>query len=147
VKTMIASLLWATLLPQSGAPVGGDHQVVVSASSPLTSVKRRDLAKIFLRKVTQWQDGREALPVDQTTQSFVRVSFTRAVLRVEGLSQISAVQSYWQQQLYSGRNSPPPVKADDAEVAAFVATHQGAVGYMRSPESHQGVKVLAVVED
>ena len=146
MKASIAFLLWATLLPQSGNQAGIEYRVVVSEESPLTSVSRRDLAKIFLRKTSRWQDGREAVPVDQSARSMVRVAFTRGVLRVEGLGQISAVEAYWQQQLYSGRNTPPPVKADDSEVVAFVAANAGAVGYVRSEVPLQGVKPIPVLD-
>jgi len=143
---IVAILLWATLLPQTGSKATDEYRVVVSNDSPLSSVSRCDLAKIFLRKTSRWQDGREAVPVDQSARSMVRVAFTRGVLRVEGLGQISAVEAYWQQQLYSGRNTPPPVKADDSEVVAFVAANAGAVGYVRSEVPLQGVKPIPVLD-
>ncbi|HEX6739511.1 MAG TPA: hypothetical protein VF310_14630 [Vicinamibacteria bacterium] len=116
----------------------------MSNDCPMTSISRRDLAKIFLRKTSRWQDGREAVPVDQSARSLVRAAFTQGVLRVEGLGQISAVESYWQQQLYSGRNTPPPVKANDSEVLAFVAGNTGAIGYVRGDVPLQGVKAIPV---
>ena len=65
------------------------------------------------------------VPVDQSAGSPVRSAFTRAVLSVEGMGQISAVQNFWLQQVYSGRSTPPPVKATDAEILAFVAANPG----------------------
>jgi ABC-type phosphate transport system substrate-binding protein len=146
MRSTLALLLWVTLLPQMGSKAEDDYRVVVSSDSPLNSIGRRDLAKIFLRKTSRWQDGREAVPVDQSARSLVRVAFTRGVLKVEGLSQISAVETYWQQQLYSGRNTPPPVKAGDSEVVAFVAGNAGAVGYVRSDVPLQGVKTIPVLD-
>jgi ABC-type phosphate transport system substrate-binding protein len=139
-------LLGATLLPQARPEDGAGYRVVVSSGSPLTTVTRRELAKVFLRKASRWPDGREAQPVDQSARSQVRAAFTREVLGAEGLGLISAVESYWAQQVYSGRNAPPPVKSSDAEVVAFVAAHEGAVGYVSSGTALQGVKALALQE-
>jgi hypothetical protein len=43
---------------------------------------------------------------------------------------VSAVESYWQQAIFSGRSVPPLEKASDAEVLAFVRANPGAVGYV-----------------
>src|SRR5262249_61650874 len=80
-----------------------------------SAVKRQEVAKLFLKKSTRWSDGREALPVDQSLRSPVRTAFTKDVLAVEGMGQTSAVESYWLQQVYSGRGNPPAVKPTDAE--------------------------------
>jgi ABC-type phosphate transport system substrate-binding protein len=121
-----------------------DFSVVVARSSPLTSVKRQELAKVFLRKITRWSDGTEAIPVDQSLRVPVRAAFTKAVLSLEGISQISAVESYWLQQVYSGRGSAPVVKPSDAEVIAFVASKPGGVGYVSAQADVSSVKVLKI---
>lgn len=118
--------------------------LIVSRSNPLSAVKRQEVAKLFLKKSTRWSDGREALPVDQSLRSPVRTAFTKDVLAVEGMGQTSAVESYWLQQVYSGRGNPPAVKPTDAEVVAFVASNQGAVGYVSAQADVASVKVLRV---
>ncbi len=143
MKVMLALLLGATLLPPTGSS-DDPYRVIVSSTSPLTAVSRRDLAKIFLRKSTRWQDGREAQPVDQSARSEVRAAFTRDVLKVEGLNQISSVEYYWRQQIYSGRNTPPPVKQSDTEVVSYVASTSGAVGYVSAQTPLEGVKSVPV---
>jgi ABC-type phosphate transport system substrate-binding protein len=117
--------------------------VVISADSPTRSVRRDELARIYLKKDTRWPDETQAEPVDQTRRSPVRLAFTRAVL---GFQQPSAVESYWQQQQFSGRATPPLVKGSDAEVMAYVAMRPGAVGYVSSTAALQGVRALTVVE-
>ena len=144
MRFFLACLLGATLLPQTGISSEVPYTVVVSSASPLTRVSRRDLAKIFLRKSVRWQDGREAQPVDQSVRSQVRAAFTRDVLKVEGLGQISAVETYWRQEVYSGRNTPPPVKPSDSDVVAYVVSNVGAVGYVSSQAPFEGVKPVAV---
>ena len=124
------------------APAG--YKVVVASANPLTAIDRGELAQIFLKNVTRWKDGREIAPVDQSGRSEVRTEFTRDVLEKAGMSRISAVESYWQQQIYSGRGVPPPIKASDAEVVAFVAANPGGIGYVSAAADTAGVKVLEV---
>jgi ABC-type phosphate transport system substrate-binding protein len=118
--------------------------VVVASANPVSAIHRQELARIFLKKTSRWSDGRAVVPVDQSVGTPVREAFTRSVLAVEGMGQISAVQNFWLQQVYSGRNTPPPVKAADAEVLAFVEANPGAVGYVSAPPGRGSVKVLAI---
>jgi ABC-type phosphate transport system substrate-binding protein len=127
--------------PEAAAP---GYKVVVASSNPLVSIERGELAKIFLKNVTRWKDGREIAPVDQSGRSGVRTEFTKDVLEKAGMSRISAVESYWQQQIYSGRGVPPPVKATDAEVVAFVAASPGGIGYVSAAADTAGVKVVEI---
>jgi len=129
------------------ASVGSDEAgftLVVSKTNPLSSVRRQELAKLFLKKSRRFGDGREAVPVDQSLRSPVRTAFTRAVLAVEGMSQTSAVESYWLQQVYSGRGTPPLIKASDKDVVAFVVANQDAIGYVGPGADLAAVKVLSI---
>jgi ABC-type phosphate transport system substrate-binding protein len=117
---------------------------VVSTSNPITSIKRRELARMFMKKVTRWQDGSSVTPVDQSANSPIRTSFTRDVMRTEGLGQLSSIVAYWQQQIYSGTGSPPEVKDSDADVVAFVAAKRGGVGYVSAAANLNGVKAVKI---
>jgi ABC-type phosphate transport system substrate-binding protein len=129
--------------PPLGSSAEEDFIVVISEANPTRSLSRDALARIYLKKETRWPNETAAEPVDQTRRSPVRLAFTRAVL---GFQQPSAVESYWQQQAFSGRATPPVVKASDVEVMAFVASHRGAVGYVSGTAALQGVRALTVVD-
>jgi ABC-type phosphate transport system substrate-binding protein len=144
-RIAVAVLLISAASGISGAPAEDPAFVVVVASAnPATAIARQELARIFLKKTSRWSDGRGAVPVDQSVGTPVRDAFTRAVLAVEGMGQISSVQNFWLQQVYSGRSTPPAVKAGDAEVLAFVEATPGAVGYVSAPPARGSVKVLAI---
>jgi ABC-type phosphate transport system substrate-binding protein len=132
------------LLPQGGATQDADFKVVVSPENEVASLARRDVARMFLKRTTNWPDGSAIVPVDQSSRSAVRVLFTGEVLKVEGLEKMSAVENYWQQQIFSGRGSPPPIKASDEEVVAFVAANPGAIGYVRGTADVSAVKTVAL---
>jgi ABC-type phosphate transport system substrate-binding protein len=119
------------------------YAVVVSASNPVTSITRDQAAKLFLKKTATWANGRgDVAPVDQPEGSAVREAFTKEVLR----KSVSAVKSYWQQQIFSGRGVPPTERASDSEVLSFVRTNPAAIGYVSSSTPvGSGVKVIPVV--
>ena len=75
----------------------------------------------------------------------MRSAFTRTVLSVEGMGKISAVQSFWLQQVYSGQSTPPPVKPADADVIAYVTREIPALSGTSGAAPAAGtVKVLAI---
>lgn len=130
-------LAW-TETPESG------YRVIVDEASPVTGLKRAELARIFLKKQTRWKDGKEVAPVDQSARSPVRAAFSRDVLAVEGLEKISAVENYWRQLIYSGRGTPPTVKNGDEDVRVFVAATPGGIGYVSDKAALTGVKALKI---
>jgi len=114
-------------------------QVIVNMANPVSSLSKDQLSRIFLRKTVKWDNGVAVLPVDQDQSSAVRAAFSKAVLG----RPVSAVASYWQQQIFAGKDLPPAEKAGDAAVIAFVRTNAGAVGYVGSTPPAD-VKVLSV---
>ena len=144
MRTVVAALLMGAVFWISANAADDSFVVVVNAGNSASSIPRQELARIFLKKISRFDDGSAALPVDQSVGTPVREAFTRSVLASEGMGQISAVQSFWLQQVYSGRNTPPAVKSGDSEVLAFVEANPGAIGYLSDPPSRATVKVLAI---
>lgn len=126
--------------PRTSAPA---FVVVVNPANPAASLTRDQLARLFLRKTGRWPNGRPARPVDLASASAARVAFTKSVI---GRS-VPAVQAYWQQQIFSGGEVPPPERASAADVLAYVRSNADAVGYIEpTAPIGAGVKVLAVQE-
>jgi ABC-type phosphate transport system substrate-binding protein len=115
------------LLGAALAAAADDFVVIVHPSVAGASIRRADLAAVFLRKAARWGSGGVAVPVDRSGTSPIRQSFSEAVL---GMPVAAAVQ-YWQKQMFEANpRRPPAVKGSDAEVIAFVAKTEGAVGYV-----------------
>jgi ABC-type phosphate transport system substrate-binding protein len=112
---------------------------VVNGANPVTALPRDLASKMFLKKVQTWESGLAVAPVDREQGSPVRAAFSKAV---HG-KPVSAVVSYWQQQIFSGREVPPPERTSDAAVIAFVRANPGAIGYVSGPPPAD-VKVIAV---
>lgn len=56
----------------------------------------------------------------------------------------SALQAFYRSLVFTGKGSMPKALASDAEVVAYVAKTKGAIGYVSSGASTDGVKTLEV---
>lgn len=116
-------------------------KVIVHPDNPVASLTKKDVSNLFLKKTGRWDELRERVePVD--LDATVREDFSQ---QIHGRS-LSAIKSYWQKQIFSGREVPPPELKTDSEVIAFVAGRQGAIGYVSAAASLDGVKEVVVVK-
>lgn len=117
-----------------------DFKVIVNSANTSADLSPATLTKLFLKEAGSFPNGAAASPVDLGKDSPVRNAFSKKVL---GRSS-AAVETYWQQQIFSGKEVPPPRKASDDEVVAFVKANPGAIGYVSAGASTAGVKVVDV---
>jgi ABC-type phosphate transport system substrate-binding protein len=115
-------------------------QVVIHPQNPESALTREFLTEAFLKKTTRWPTGAQIRPVDLRFDSPVRYQFSERVLR----RSVSAVRSYWQQRIFSGRGVPPPEVESDAAVVRYVKQHPGGVGYVSGRADTSELKVLTV---
>ncbi len=102
------------------------YQVVVNASNPVSMLSRADVSRIFLKRQPNWKHGGAILPVDLDHSSKTREAFTKAVHS----RSVSAIGSFWQQQIFAGKQMPPPEKPEDEAVLSYVRTNPNAIGYV-----------------
>jgi ABC-type phosphate transport system substrate-binding protein len=114
-------------------------KVIVNSSVGVNVISKKEIADLFLKKKTKWNNGMSVLPVDQVSNSSVRESFSQQVL---GKS-VAAIRSFWQQSVFSGIASAPPEKNNDTEVLEFVRKNPGAIGYISASANAEGVKTLS----
>jgi hypothetical protein len=146
VRLWSCGLVLAITLAAGMSPAANgsaEFQVVVHPSVRGTWISRASLQALFTGKSDRWGDKTVARPVDQSLKTPVRRAFTASVL---GLS-VSEVQRYWQDRVAVDRVFPPPIKASDEEVLAFVAATAGSVSYV-GPDTliPEGVKVIGVTD-
>ena len=117
--------------------------VVVNDQNSVASAPRVLVSRFFLKKASRWESGAVALPVDLPADSPVRDAFSRRILA----RSVSSIKAYWQQQIFSGRDIPPPEKPAEADVLEFVKANPAAIAYV-SPAAvlPRGVRVLTVTE-
>jgi ABC-type phosphate transport system substrate-binding protein len=130
-------------LPPPGKPAASRFLVIVNAGNPVASLPKTVVSNFLLKRAKTWGDGERSKPVDLQVTSPTRESFSRAV---HGQS-AAAIEEFWQRQIYSGRDVPPPRKASEAEVMEFVARNPGAIGYVAAGSRLQpGVKAVHIQE-
>jgi ABC-type phosphate transport system substrate-binding protein len=140
---LIATIALLTLLVDGNSAAAQTDRfvVVVHATNRTESLTQAELSRIFLRRDTHWVGGGPIFPVDQPRDSAVRSAFTEGV---HGRT-VGAVNSYWQQQIFSGGEIPPSERANDQAVLEFVRTNPDAIGYVRAGTPlGQGVVALAL---
>ena len=120
-----------------------EFKVVVNSANPMSALTPPQVSRMLLKQETQWGTGQPVMPVDQLDRSPVRAAFSRTIHGRE----VTAVKSYWQRMIFSGTSVPPPEKANDDEVLAFVRANPGAIGYVSAAASlGSGVKAVRLQE-
>lgn len=141
-RDLLLLMLLASLPPAAAGADGKaappPYRLVVHPGTPATSVDRAFVADVFLKKATRWPDDTVIRPVDGAASSAIRRRFSEDVLK----RSVNAVQSYWQQVIFSGRGVPPPELDSDADIVSYVQKHPGAIGYVSPDVDPAGVKVL-----
>lgn len=128
--------------PGVGAQERGAFRVIVHADNAAAELSRTTAGNFFLKKQGRWTDDNRVEPIDLEPDSPTREAFSRSVLRRD----VRSVLRYWQRQIFSGFDVPPPEVASDAEVIAFVASHRGAIGYVSSNARLEGVRELRITD-
>ena len=135
----------ATLGAVTPVPTGAQQAsfvVVVNATNPASNIPKSELAALFTKKTQEWEDGTPVYPVDLPGEDPTREAFT---LAIHGKSP-RAIRAYWQQQIFAGRQVPPPERDSDEQVLTYVRTTQGAIGYVRATARlGPGVKVVGLI--
>ena len=139
----LKALAWTLLLVLPCSVVVAEappYRVIVNPNNVTTSIERKFLADAFLKKTTRWGNGDLIRPIDLVPDAAARRRFSDDVIK----RSVEAVKSYWQQQLFSGRDVPPPELETDEEVVKYVLKNPGAVGYVSGTASVGGAKIVSI---
>jgi ABC-type phosphate transport system substrate-binding protein len=112
--------------------------VIVNRANPAREVSAELAAEAFLKKTTRWSNGENIRPVDLAPDSGIRRRFSASVLK----RSVAAVRSYWQQRIFTGRDTPPPELDSEDAVVRYVSKYEGAIGYVASSTKVGDAKVL-----
>jgi hypothetical protein len=133
----------ATFLAALHAPAGEPrYWVVVHPDNPSITLRRDEVSRLFLKKITRWSDGRTATPVDLIESAPARDAFSRDVHR----RPVAAIKKYWQRMVFSGQSAPPPEVATEEDVLTMVRGDPAAIGYVSDEVTLHGVKIVDIVD-
>ena len=128
----------------AGAQEAAGYKIVVNAANSSAGETKSTLTKIFLKKVREWDDKVKVTPYDLDDKSEARKAFSEAI---HGKN-VSAIKSYWQRMIFSGRDVPPDEIATEADLLKRIAADKGAIGYVSAKTAlPEGVKELKVKDE
>ena len=122
----------------SGESLADNVKVIANSSVKADAISAADLRRVFLEERIALADGSHVEPVLEKGGP-VHVAF----LEYLGISE-DDLQTYYRTLVFTGKGSMPKELGSDAEVVAYVARTRGAIGYVSSATSVEGVKTLAI---
>ena len=117
-----------------------EYKVIVNKANPVTQLTKKQVSNYFLKKQKKWPDKSNVIPVDLSSKSSVRASFSRDIHK----KSTSQVRAFWQQSIFAGKATPPRELPDDAAVVSYIKKFKGAIGYISSKANTDGVKVIII---
>lgn len=132
----------ALLLGTSVCATASDLVVIVSAHSPMVTLRPDQVAAIFLGQSTRFPDGIEAVPLDQRIGSPMRDEF---YMRVTNKTP-ALLKAHWSKLVFTGRGQPPSELSDSTAIRHRVAENSEAIGYIERSALDASVRVVMVVQ-
>ncbi len=118
-------------------------EVVIIANNNVsqTVINSKEVKELFLGKSTQWPGNSPAYPVTMSQQGDVHSSFLK---KYAGMKAAHQWTSYWKKMTFTGNGVPPKEFANPQELIDYVASTEGAIGYVDSSSLTDQVVVLEV---
>lgn len=130
-------LMLSCLVMGLAVPAWADDIVVIVHKDNTQAIDLAYVQQLYVGAVRGWPDGTPAVVLDQPNGSPGRELFSSSVLRRSSAN----VRAIWAQNIFTGRGLPPKVAADD-EMKRIVAGNRNAIGYVRSSQLDDSVRVI-----
>ena len=140
LKSLRAALATAALAGCAHAGAG-ELVVIVSARSPVATLRAEQVADIFLGQIGSFPGGTEAVALDQRIGSPERDAFYAKV----AAKSPPLLKAYWTKMIFTGRGQPPKEVADSAAIRRMVADNPEMIGYIDRNALDPSVKAVLVV--
>jgi ABC-type phosphate transport system substrate-binding protein len=115
--------------------------VIVSAKSPVGSLRADQVADLFLGRVGRFPDGAEAFALDLPVGSPQRDEF---YARVAAKSP-ALMKAHWAKMIFTGRGQPPREAPGSAAVRKLVAENPTLIGYIDKSALDASVRPVLTV--
>jgi ABC-type phosphate transport system substrate-binding protein len=144
---MLAKLAFALIVSAASllgrpsvARAQDEFVVIVNQGNSIMSLKRDAVSNLFMRKQSKWPNGQQVQPINLVESSSTRRRFSQALHGMD----VPSVKSYWQEVVFSGHGEPPPERASDEAIIAYVKTNPNAIGYVSRGAAVGDVKVITL---
>jgi len=133
---VITAVFFTTLAPaQSGE---GEYVIVANKQLQGSSIRTEILRGIYLREILSWANGMgRIIPVDlSTANGFYQNLFSK---------NYAQMQAYWLNMKIKRGADLPVSKRDADSVKQFISENKGAIGFLKSSDLDDRVKVLRII--
>ena len=130
------------MLASKAIALAGEVKVIANAAINSASMSDSELRSVFLLQRKTLKDGSAVEPVLQK-RGPVHDAFCKQFLSRDG----EEIRIYYDGIVFTGKGSMPKQLNSDADVVKYVARTPGAIGYVSSSASTDGVKVLMMVSE
>ena len=134
---MVMVMAMAMAMASAGA---AELVVIVSAKSPVTSLRADQVADIFLAQTGRFPGGEDAVALDQPAGTALRDEFYSKV----AAKSPALVKAYWTKMIFTGRGQPPREAPTSAAVRKMVADNASMIAYIDRSALDASVKVVLV---
>lgn len=134
--TLLRILLLLCLLAPGWARAG-DLVVVAAARGGIDRLSRDEVINIYMGRYRVLPNGVSARPIDHPGGA-ERALFYRKLVGKE----LPDINAYWARLVFSGKTTPPAVPNRASEVADWVASREGAIGYLERDRLDSRLKVV-----
>jgi ABC-type phosphate transport system substrate-binding protein len=118
---LICICLWA-----AAAYAEPDITVIANGNNEMGTLTRKQIADIYMGRITSLPNGSIPLPLDYQGDPAVR---SRFYLSITGKN-MAQINAYWARLSFTGQGNPPRRLADKAAILQVVGKNPGAVGYV-----------------
>jgi TonB family protein len=132
-------LLTALIVCGTFPALASDVKVIANPSIRADSITASEIKSVFLQEKRSLSEGSHVEPVFARSGSAHQAFLKRYLGKSE-----DALQDYFRTMAFTGTGSMPKFLGSDLEIVAYVAKTKGAIGYVDSDVSVEGVKVLLV---
>lgn len=133
-------LIIAVLCFGMSSSASGEVAVIVNSGNSESDVSLGELKSIYFGENKKWGNGSKIVLVDQKSNKELCEKFYKTTT---GKSP-SALKEIWIKKMLTGEMSPPKAFDSDQAVIKFVASNEGAIGFIDSQSATGSVKVLAI---
>jgi ABC-type phosphate transport system substrate-binding protein len=113
----------------------GEVVVICNKSVPADSLSKDEIKKIYLGKKTAWDNGQKINFVTLKAKE-VHDLFLKEIINKTA----TQFKTYWKKMVFTGKGTIPKDFDTEANLIAYVAATEGAIGYISSGTKADGVK-------
>lgn len=137
-RVCFISLVLALFVLSPLAAFAEDVIVICNKSVAINSITKDDMERIYLGQKNLWDGGGKIEPVmlqNELTDNFLTTYVGK---------NSTTFGNYWKKMLFSGKGNGPKQFTKPKEVVDYVASTQGAIGFVPSTTNSDTVKILPV---